>query len=47
MTGTFPTEVSERLHDHVYLFELKNTLIRMAIDMKPIDQEYLLEKQND
>ena len=29
-----------RLHDKVYLAELKNILIKMALDMKDLDPEY-------
>ena len=29
-----------RLHDKFYLAELKNILIKMALDMKDLDPEY-------
>ena len=37
---TTPTEIPERLHDYVYLKELENILIKMAVDMKDLDPEY-------
>lgn len=37
---TSPIEVPERLHDKIYLSELENILIQMAVEMKDLDPEY-------
>jgi len=37
---TQPIDPPDRLHDYIYLRELQNILIRMAMDMRDIDPEY-------
>ena len=40
MYDTRPTEIPDRFHDFVYIEELKNILIRMAVEMKDLDPEF-------
>ena len=36
---THPIEIPDRLHDYIYLKELENILIRMAVDIKGNDTQ--------